>query len=121
MSNTTDSIRYFVFAFKRRRLKLGLTQQQVSDRSGISLPTVNQIEGLKRAEPDLRSLERLAYAVESNLALLISEGQKSMTHEFEDVRLCVGKKIKDLRESPWLHQARAGLTLWNIAHIYRQH
>jgi transcriptional regulator with XRE-family HTH domain len=45
------------------RKRLGLTQEQVAERSGVHATEVSRIEGGKR-DPKVSTLERLATAVE---------------------------------------------------------
>jgi transcriptional regulator with XRE-family HTH domain len=48
---------------REARKKLGLTQEQVAQRSGVHSTEVSRIEGGKR-DPKVSTLERLAKAVE---------------------------------------------------------
>jgi transcriptional regulator with XRE-family HTH domain len=48
---------------REAREKLGLTQEQVAERSGVHATEVSRIEGGKR-DPKVSTLERLADAVE---------------------------------------------------------
>jgi transcriptional regulator with XRE-family HTH domain len=48
---------------REARERLGLTQEQVSERSGVHATEVSRIEGGKR-DPKVSTLERLAEAVE---------------------------------------------------------
>jgi transcriptional regulator with XRE-family HTH domain len=48
---------------REAREKLGLTQEQVAQRSGVHSTEVSRIEGGKR-DPKISTLERLAKAVE---------------------------------------------------------
>ena len=48
---------------REARKKLGLTQEQVAQRSGVHSTEVSRIEGGKR-DPKISTLERLAKAVE---------------------------------------------------------
>ncbi|MEX0973253.1 MAG: helix-turn-helix transcriptional regulator [Solirubrobacterales bacterium] len=48
---------------RQARERLGLTQEQVAERSGVHSTEVSRIEGGKR-DPKISTLERLARAVE---------------------------------------------------------
>ena len=48
---------------REARERLGLTQEQVAERSGVNATEVSRIEGGKR-DPKVSTLERLAKAVE---------------------------------------------------------
>lgn len=48
---------------KSARTKLGLTQEQVADRSGVHATEVSRIEAGKR-DPQVSTVEKLARAVE---------------------------------------------------------
>lgn len=48
---------------RKAREKLGLTQEQVAQRSGVHTTEVSRIEGGRR-DPKVSTLERLAKAVE---------------------------------------------------------
>lgn len=48
---------------KTARKKLGLTQEQVSDRSGVHATEISRIEAGKR-DPQVSTVEKLARAVE---------------------------------------------------------
>jgi transcriptional regulator with XRE-family HTH domain len=92
------SIQYFAVAMKKRRLALGMTQQNVADKSGISLATVNQIEGIKRGEPDWSSIEKISRALHDSVDNLIWEGKLLSVNEVEDARQALGKRIAGIRE-----------------------
>lgn len=83
---------------KKRRLALGMTQQNVADKSGVSLATVNQIEGMKRGEPDWSSIEKISLALHDSVDNLIWEGKLLSVNEVEDARLALGKRITSIRE-----------------------
>lgn len=101
-SDMPDSVKYFVVAMKRRRLSLGMTQQEVADRSGISLATVNQIEGFKRADPDWGSIEKIAHALNDSVDNLIWYGKDVSLDEYDMMRKAVGARIAELRsERGW--------------------
>ena len=52
-----------LFVFKRRRHEMGLSQQDLANRAGLSLQTINQIErGRHRPRP--RTLVTLAQALD---------------------------------------------------------
>lgn len=83
---------------KKRRLALNMTQQNVADRSGVSLATVNQIEGMKRGEPDWSSIEKISSALHDSVDNLIWEGKLLSVNEVGEARLALGKKIANVRE-----------------------
>lgn len=93
----SPTVRYFVQAMRNRRAKLGMTQQDVADRAGLSLATVNQIEGMKRLEADLASLEKIAAALNDSFENLIWTGKLMSSDETLEFRKVVGSNIAALR------------------------
>ncbi|AQU69546.1 MULTISPECIES: helix-turn-helix domain-containing protein [Streptomyces] len=65
-------------AVRRRRRSLGLTLAAVADRSGLSVPFLSQIEN-ERARPSARSLERVADALETTIAVLHAAADSART------------------------------------------
>ncbi|MFI6692455.1 helix-turn-helix domain-containing protein [Streptomyces sp. NPDC050433] len=65
-------------AVRRRRRSLGLTLAAVSDRSGLSVPFLSQIEN-ERARPSARSMERVADALETTVAALHAAADSART------------------------------------------
>lgn len=55
------------------RAKKGLTQAQLAERSGVSLSVVSAIETGRSRRPQLRSLSRLAHALEIDVRDLFDE------------------------------------------------
>lgn len=68
MGNLGDNLR-------EARERLGLTQEQVSDRSGVQAGEVSRIERGKR-DPKVSTLEKLAAAVEVEPAELLRQRQR---------------------------------------------
>ncbi|MFD7613164.1 helix-turn-helix domain-containing protein [Streptomyces sp. NPDC059828] len=58
-------------AVRRRRRALALTLAAVAERSGLSVPFLSQIEN-ERARPSLRSLDRVAVALDTTAAELFA-------------------------------------------------
>ncbi|MFD5427396.1 cupin domain-containing protein [Streptomyces sp. NPDC127084] len=58
-------------AVRRRRRALALTLAAVSERSGLSVPFLSQIEN-ERARPSMRSLDRVADALDTTAAELLA-------------------------------------------------
>ncbi|MFC5803698.1 helix-turn-helix domain-containing protein [Streptomyces formicae] len=58
-------------AVRRRRRALDLTLAAVAERSGLSVPFLSQIEN-ERARPSMRSLQRVADALETTAAELLA-------------------------------------------------
>ncbi len=54
---------HFGIKLREARERLGLTQEQVAQRSGVHATEVSRMEGGKR-DPQISTLERLAKAVE---------------------------------------------------------
>ncbi len=92
-----DTIRFFVAAMKAHRNRLQFTQQRVAELSGVSLVTVNQIEGLKRSDPDMASLEKIANALNTSVEELVLAGKKMDTSKSETLRIEIGKSFEELR------------------------
>ncbi|MCX4552116.1 helix-turn-helix domain-containing protein [Streptomyces sp. NBC_01387] len=65
-------------AVRRRRRALGLTLAKVSARSGLSVPFLSQIEN-ERARPSVRSLQRVAEALESTAKELLADSDAART------------------------------------------
>lgn len=55
---------------KRERERALLTQQELAERAGIGLTTLNRIEN-DHAEPHFRTIRKIAKALDINAALLI--------------------------------------------------
>jgi transcriptional regulator with XRE-family HTH domain len=55
---------------KRERERALLTQQELAERAGIGLTTLNRIEN-DHAEPQFRTIRKIAKALDVNAALLI--------------------------------------------------
>ncbi|WP_328540994.1 helix-turn-helix domain-containing protein [Streptomyces sp. NBC_00344] len=65
-------------AVRRRRRTLGLTLAKVSARSGLSVPFLSQIEN-ERARPSVRSLQRVADALETTAVELLAASDAART------------------------------------------
>jgi len=57
---------------KLRRIKLGLTQQELSELSGVSQQLISQIENGK-AQPSLRTITKLAEVLKLDIDLKVKE------------------------------------------------
>jgi transcriptional regulator with XRE-family HTH domain len=57
---------------KRERERALLTQQELAERAGIGLTTLNRIEN-DHAEPHFRTIRKLAKALNIDAAILISK------------------------------------------------
>ena len=57
---------------KRQRERALLTQQELAERAGIGLTTLNRIEN-DHAEPHFRTIRKLAKALNIDAAILISK------------------------------------------------
>lgn len=68
MGNLGDNLR-------EARERLGLTQEQISDRSGVQAGEVSRIERGKR-DPKVSTLEKLAAAVEVEPAELLRQRKR---------------------------------------------
>lgn len=78
---------------------MGLTQQEVADRAGLSLTTVNQIEGLKRLDPEFGSLEKIAAVLDHTIDSMVWSGKLMNVDTAEVYRRSVGKAIAARREA----------------------
>lgn len=65
-------------AVRRRRRALELTLAAVSERSGLSVPFLSQIEN-ERARPSTRSLQRVADALETTVGKLVEASDAART------------------------------------------
>ncbi|WP_345044292.1 XRE family transcriptional regulator [Streptomyces sannanensis] len=65
-------------AVRRRRRALDLTLAAVAARSGLSVPFLSQIEN-ERARPSMRSLERVADALETTAVQLLAAADAART------------------------------------------
>ncbi|MFF3324291.1 helix-turn-helix domain-containing protein [Streptomyces sp. NPDC002889] len=65
-------------AVRRRRRALGLTLAVVSARSGLSVPFLSQVEN-ERARPSMRSLQRVADALDTTAGLLLAASDAART------------------------------------------
>ncbi|MER6995905.1 XRE family transcriptional regulator [Streptomyces sp. NPDC000410] len=65
-------------AIRRRRRALDLTLAAVAARSGLSVPFLSQIEN-ERARPSMRSLQRVADALETSAVELLSAADSART------------------------------------------
>lgn len=65
-------------AVRKRRRALQLTLAAVSARSGLSVPFLSQIEN-ERARPSMRSLERVADALETTAVELLAASDTTRT------------------------------------------
>lgn len=65
-------------AVRRRRRALDLTLAAVAERSGLSVPFLSQIEN-ERARPSMRSLQRVADALETTVGRLIAASDAART------------------------------------------
>ena len=57
---------------KLQRIKMKLTQQELSDRSGVSQQLISKIE-TNKAQPSLRTITKLAEALSLDIDLKIKE------------------------------------------------
>lgn len=112
-----ESVLFFSVALKRERQRRGFTQAHLSDLSGVSLATVNQVEGGRRIDPEFATLEKLAKAVGSNISNLIEDGRRHVGQDFQSVRDCVGARIRNLREERGYTKQQLG-KLAGISHTY---
>ena len=109
-----------VAGLRKRRVMLGLTQQEVAEKSGVSLVTVNQVEGLKR-NADLATLEKIASALDTSLNALSAQANGSVDKAKHVSRKILSENIKQLREEYGLSQqalaSKAGVSTSTITSI----
>lgn len=101
-NSVSNSLRYFTAAMRWRRKNLGLTQQMVADRAGLSITTVNQIEGLKRTDPEFDTLVKIATVLDDSVDNLVWSGKLMSTSSAETYRRFVGLALASIRESKGL-------------------
>ncbi|MFI1396640.1 helix-turn-helix domain-containing protein [Streptomyces sp. NPDC020681] len=65
-------------AVRRRRRALDLTLAAVAERSGLSVPFLSQVEN-ERARPSMRSLQRVADALETTATRLLAASDAART------------------------------------------
>ncbi|MFD3439257.1 helix-turn-helix domain-containing protein [Streptomyces sp. NPDC058685] len=65
-------------AVRRRRRALDLTLATVAERSGLSIPFLSQVEN-ERARPSVRSLQRVADALETTASRLLAASDAART------------------------------------------
>ncbi|MFE6128088.1 helix-turn-helix domain-containing protein [Streptomyces sp. NPDC056437] len=65
-------------AVRRRRRALDLTLATVAERSGLSIPFLSQVEN-ERARPSVRSLQRVADALETTTSRLLAASDAART------------------------------------------
>ncbi|WP_433548451.1 helix-turn-helix domain-containing protein [Streptomyces sp. CA-294286] len=86
-------------AVRRRRRALGLTLAVVAERSGLSVPFLSQIEN-ERARPSMRSLQRVADALETTAAQLLAAADSALSVDLvragEDPGLEPGAGVRPL-------------------------
>ncbi len=56
---------------RKRRESLGITQQELANRMGVSVPRISELENGKSENPRLTTLEALAKALELPLPTLV--------------------------------------------------
>lgn len=120
MLSDESSLQHFAIAAKALRRSRGLSQRDLADLAGVSIVSVNVVEGAKRGV-SLSTLEKIALALNNKLSGMIEYGYKlSMQGDFSGRHL-LGNNVKILREASSLTQAelaaRAGLSLSTIAGI----
>ncbi len=62
---------------RARRLRLGLSQSELSRRSGVNQATISQLENGIRGASWCQRLEAIADALDMTLAELVSDGPKA--------------------------------------------
>ncbi|MEV6398803.1 helix-turn-helix domain-containing protein [Streptomyces sp. NPDC051907] len=86
-------------AVRRRRRALDLTLAAVAERSGLSVPFLSQIEN-ERARPSMRSLQRVADALETTAVQLLAASDPARTVDLvradEEEELPFGSGVRAL-------------------------
>jgi len=70
-----DLTRYFGIAIRNRRNVLGLSQEELAERSGLDRTYVSGVERGTR-NPTLRVLQRLAHGLNSELDVLLKNARQ---------------------------------------------
>jgi transcriptional regulator with XRE-family HTH domain len=93
----TDTVRFFILAMRQRRKELGISQENLADKIGINAATVNQIENWRRIDPDMDSLEKIAFGLNSTFVLMIQRGRVIAMSEQEDLKAILAEKVFQYR------------------------
>lgn len=91
---------------RRLRAARGLTQQKLADAAGISRIAYRDIENGKTADPRVRTLQRIAEALQIGLPALLVE-----TPRLTNVRFRARKKLS-ARQRAWREQMLAEIAVW---------
>ena len=84
-------------AMKARRKALGLTQQDLADKSGLSLITVNQIERLNRSA-EARSLDKIALGLDSSVLEMCATGNLLQVESNQTSRANLARNLRRIRK-----------------------
>ena len=68
--NTGPDYKLIAKRIQRQRAAIGFTQEKVADRTGLTVPTISNIENGKK-KASLTSLYRIAHALKTPLELLV--------------------------------------------------
>ncbi|MFG5379718.1 helix-turn-helix domain-containing protein, partial [Yoonia sp. R2-816] len=104
----TTTQKSFALAMKARREALSLSQHKLADLTGLSVTTINHTEKSKTSS-DLATLEKIAFALNSNVAELLAEGLKILGSDTGFIRNVLADNVKKLRRKKGLSQADLAL------------
>ncbi len=104
----TTTQKSFALAMKARREALSLSQHKLADLTGLSVTTINHTEKSKTSS-DLATLEKIAFALNSNVAELLAEGLKILGSDTGFIRNVLADNVKKLRRKKGLSQTDLAL------------
>ncbi len=117
--------KFFAIAMKARREALSLSQHSLAALTGLSVSTINHTETCKRSS-DLDTLEKIAFALDSDVAKLLAEGYKILGSDTGFIREILADNVRRLRQKHGLSQTELALksrlslsTVQNVEHARR--
>jgi transcriptional regulator with XRE-family HTH domain len=105
-----DRVRTIV---RQSRATLGLTQEQLAERSGLSIGAVNRIESGSRL-PSLETLEQIAQGLDTTLVDLLARASSARTANSGTTRATTARKVALLLEAQPEQLQRLALELVRV-------
>lgn len=96
-SSKRDTIRYFSEALRALRKLEGASQQDVAERSKVSLATVHAVENTARSV-NVITLEKIALAFNRSPKQMVELGASLMNQGVPPLRVVFGKNVKERRK-----------------------